>query len=286
MSEPLRTETSRAPEPTSRAEREAKIEQLLLDGLDRYFAGEYEQAINVWTRVLFLDRNHARARAYIDRARSAQAERQRESEALLHDAAAAIQRGDSTEARRLINAAVARGEASDEVAALLERVERLERSATPHLPVPGEVEPPRLTLAEQAPARRSPASWLALTALVLVIVAAGFLAASAARPEWGALVDRSLSRRLGQAPPAAAAPVRDVTLLPLPRRSEAALARARVLVSSGKLRDALPLLESIRTTDPERQDADRLRAEIQHQLIALGPLPVQAAPSSPEGVAP
>lgn len=286
MSEPLRTETSRAPEPTSRAEREAKIEQLLLDGLDRYFAGEYEQAINVWTRVLFLDRNHARARAYIDRARSAQAERQRESEALLHDAAAAIQRGDSTEARRLINAAVARGEVSDEVPALLERVERLERSTAAYLTVTGDAEPPRLLLDEPAPRRRSPASWLALGALVLVIIAAGLLAASAARPEWGALVDRSFSRRLGRPPAAAAVPVRDITLLPLPRRSEAALARARMLVSSGKLRDALPLLESIRTTDPERQDADRLRADIQHQLIALGPLPVQAPTPSPEGVVP
>ena len=38
---------------------------------------DYEQAIHVWTRVLFLDRGHARARAYIERARSALAERQR-----------------------------------------------------------------------------------------------------------------------------------------------------------------------------------------------------------------
>src|SRR4051812_23821214 len=75
MSDPLRTETSRTPEPASKAEREAKIEQLLLAGLDHYFAGHYDQAINVWTRALFLDRSHARARAYIERARSAQAER-------------------------------------------------------------------------------------------------------------------------------------------------------------------------------------------------------------------
>ena len=56
MSDPLRTETSRTAEPTSRAEREAKIEQLLLAGLDHYFAGQYDQAINIWTRALFLDR--------------------------------------------------------------------------------------------------------------------------------------------------------------------------------------------------------------------------------------
>src|SRR5215218_9846749 len=126
MSDPLRTETSRTPEPTSRAEREAKIEQLLLAGLDHYFAAQYDQAINVWTRALFLDRTHARARAYIERARSAQSERQRESEALLHDGVAAVRRGDSSEARRLLDAAMSQGDASDEVLALLDRVERLE----------------------------------------------------------------------------------------------------------------------------------------------------------------
>ena len=38
------------------ADRDAKIEQLLLVGLDHYFAAQYDQAINVWTRALFLDR--------------------------------------------------------------------------------------------------------------------------------------------------------------------------------------------------------------------------------------
>ena len=36
-------------------DRESRIEQLLLAGLDQYFAGRYEQAIDVWTRVAFLD---------------------------------------------------------------------------------------------------------------------------------------------------------------------------------------------------------------------------------------
>src|SRR6185369_17179950 len=47
-----------------------------------------------------------RARAYIDRARSALAERQRESEELLQNGVAAFQRGESDEARRLIQAAI------------------------------------------------------------------------------------------------------------------------------------------------------------------------------------
>ena len=42
---------------------ESRIEELLLAGLDHYFSGQHELAISVWTRVQFLDRSHARARA-------------------------------------------------------------------------------------------------------------------------------------------------------------------------------------------------------------------------------
>src|SRR5947199_2555726 len=101
MSEAHRSDLADVDAAASEADRDAKIEQLLLVGLDHYFASRYELAINVWTRVLFLDRSHARARAYIERARSAQAERQRESEELLHNGLSAFQRGESGAARRL-----------------------------------------------------------------------------------------------------------------------------------------------------------------------------------------
>ena len=56
--------TSPVPEPhDADADRAARIEALLVAGLDHYFAAEYEQAINVWTRVVFLDRHDDRARA-------------------------------------------------------------------------------------------------------------------------------------------------------------------------------------------------------------------------------
>ena len=272
MSDPLRTETSRTAEPTSRAEREAKIEQLLLAGLDHYFAGQYDQAVNIWTRALFLDRSHARARAYIERARSAQAERQRESEALLHDGADAVRRGDSSEARRLVDAAMQRGGASDDVLALLDRVERLEHRSAPGTTESDDLPAPRLTLEVSSSSSRSSVEWLALGALVLIIIAAVASAAGSTRQEWGTLVERALSRRSDPAPSNTSVPARDLAL-PIPRRAEAALVRARALVSSGKLRDALRLLDAVRPTDPERSEADRLRTEIQRQLIAIGPLP-------------
>ena len=100
MTDPLRSDDPRVRDGAPAQDREAKIEQLLLVGLDHYFAARYELAINVWTRALFLDRTHARARAYIDRARSALAERQRESEELLQQGIAAFRRGDGDGADR------------------------------------------------------------------------------------------------------------------------------------------------------------------------------------------
>src|SRR3954454_24557755 len=87
-------------------DREARIEELLLAGLDRYFAGRYEEAINIWTRVAFLERGHGRARAYIERARGAQAERHRESEELVHRGVVAYDAGDTATARTLLMRAV------------------------------------------------------------------------------------------------------------------------------------------------------------------------------------
>jgi len=131
MPEPVPIDGRHTPDVVS----DAKIEQLLLVGLDHYFAGRYEQAIDVWTRAFFFDRDHPRARAYIERARSALAERQRESEELLQQGVAAFHRGDAAEARRLLTAAIDGGAPSEEALAVLGRLDRLELVARPAEPV-------------------------------------------------------------------------------------------------------------------------------------------------------
>ena len=107
MTEPLRT--APGSDGSADADRDALIERLLLAGLDHYFEGRYEQAVNVWTRVAFLERGHGRARAYIERARGALAERQRESDELLHRGLDAYRTGDLAGARELLTRAVANG---------------------------------------------------------------------------------------------------------------------------------------------------------------------------------
>jgi hypothetical protein len=69
------------------------------------------------------------------------------------------------------------------------------------------------------------------------------------------------------------------TPLIIARSSEAAFDRATALQASGRLYDALRALELVRPTDPLRDDADKLRIEIQRQLLAH-PVPVPTPPTT------
>ena len=283
MSEAHRGETA------SHVDRDAKIEQLLLVGLDHYFAAQYDQAINVWTRALFLDRSHPRARAYIERARSAVAERQRQSEELLQTGVAAFHRGDGDEARRLLLAAIDGGAPPEEALAVLERLDRLETSSlSPSSPASHRArdveEPP-------APARRSRSR---LGLVIALLIAAGIVAAGGYTARWNTDVVwrvwqevqalQPLQPFQNFAPPdatAMTAPVVKEQSLPLPRRGEIAFARARTLAAAGHLHEALVALDLVRPTDPQRGDADRLRADIERQLLALVP-PSHGGPAERE----
>ena len=280
MSDPLRTDASQPAGKPGEADREARIEQLLLSGLDHYFAGEFEQAINVWTRVVFLERGHDRARAYIERARSALAERHRESEELLQRGVAAFNRGETAEARELITKAVEQGGAHDIALVFLERLNRL---GMPALPA-SVAEAPRAAPERRAAARvkegTRPASavrgpWILATLLLVAAVAAVVLGGF---PMGIWLAD------LPAVPPGERAPVVAEDPLPVARSSERILARARALYGEGHLRDALRTLDAIGIADPLRGDAERLRADVQRQLLATAGVPALqgAADSNPE----
>jgi tetratricopeptide (TPR) repeat protein len=273
MSDPLRTDASRAhADVASSLDRDAKIEQLLLVGLDHYFAARYELAINVWTRALFLDRSHARARAYIDRARSALAERQRESEELLQNGVAAFQRGEGDEARRLLQAAIDGGAPSEEALAVLDRLNRFE--TTVGTAAPRSKPAAREAIAVVAPSPRSIGGVVAVVAMATSIAALTGVAAWNDVLDWRSLGASANARSRSQlAPLSYSPPVAHEAALPLPRRGETALIRARALAATGHLHDALSALDAVQPTDPQQADADRLRADIQRQLLAFTPVP-------------
>src|SRR5262245_34752644 len=271
MSESPRSDTAPARDAAtspSGSDRDAKIEQLLLVGLDHYFATQYQEAINVWTRALFLDRSHPRARAYIERARSAMAERQRQSEELLHHGVDAFQRGEGDEARRLLQAAIDGGAPSDEALAVLDRLNRLDAApgGAPSMQSVPRRDQPADAAADVHAAAQSTRRSIAMASIAAAILAVGGYAAlsTGTAIDWQTwLPFDSLSR-----PAAAPVPARE-TALALPRRGEIALGRARQLAATGHLREALAMLDGVRSTDSQRTDADRLRADIQRQMLAL-----------------
>lgn len=265
MTDALRSDRSgEAPD----RERDARIEELLVSGLDHYFAGQHELAINVWTRVLFLDRGHARARAYIERARRTLFEKQREGDELLHAGAAAMNRGDRAAARQLLTAAIERGANGEDALALLHRLDRLEAAASP-MPA---VAPARRTVSEKDAAmtavsrqRDSRVAWVAagvVTGILIAAIAGTYLWIVADPFELNATQTNT--------------PGMNEDPLPVPAACEIRLARARELFARGRLHEAAAELDGGDPDQQHRASMDELRVAIQRQLLAAGRVPAPA----------
>ena len=279
MSEPLHSEPLRAADALSGLERDAKVEQLLLQGLDHYFASDYEQAIHVWTRVLFLDRGQTRARAYIERARNALSERQRESEEVLHRGVAAFDRGDAGDARALLTLAVQKGVAPDVALSYLGRLDRLAPSTGGGHAGEG---PIRAELLEAPPRSDRPAApHRSRTELVVGLVVLSALVAWLTPLVLEVRDLREALQMSGTAPAGPAAAAEPV--LPVPRPAEVTLDEARQLYAAGHAMAALRALGTVDLADPLRPEVDRLRADIQRTLLggAIDPVTRPASGGQP-----
>lgn len=263
MAETRRAQSSPPSERT--ADRASQADTLLVQGLDQYFAGQFEDAIHIWTCVLFLDRTHARARAYIDRARSAVAERQRKAEEMLQASQQLLDRGQTDAARRLLSEAVASSGDDERASALRLRLERLERAQAPAvrpgLPISAAREVMPAWVWPRRPARVTTLIGVfAAAVIVLVLVTGGLRGLVGRSPE---------AQRL--APPAPAARLQVLS------SSEVALIRARTLYGRGRLAQALQVLDGVDDRSVVRQEADALRIQIQRLLLASGQGTLQPA---------
>jgi predicted transcriptional regulator len=264
------------------AEDDARIEHLLVTGLDHYFAGEFEQAINLWTRVLFLDRTHDRARAYIDRARSAQAERQRISEALVHEGLDAFDKGEVVRARELLSDALDQGASHDVALGVLGRIDRLEVGQRATRVAPSSRRQAHSVPLEQsdrdAQRRTTLARWWLTAAAIVAVAAISFVIVTPnGVSDW--FPDQATTGTAVQVSPAPAP-------LPIPAPTDAYLAQARTMFASGKLRDALRALDRVPVGDTLRADADRLRGDIQRELLAVATAEATSSSTAPPAVSP
>jgi len=251
MAEPKRAESAPDVEP---AAREGRIEALLVEGLDRYFSGQYDEAIHLWTRVLFLDRSHARARAYIDRARTALAEQQRRIEEMLHASGELIAQGHSDQARDLLARAMAASGDEARAAAVQWRLEHLERARA------GEsaTAPAAMAVEASSALRGRQWRWILWAAAAMALV----IAAAMLRPGVRASLGLASSIDVPMSSEAVVRPVLSST--------DVALVRARSLYSRGRLAEALLALDRVDPASSNRPVADQLRVEIQHLLLQTG----------------
>jgi hypothetical protein len=263
------------------AEDDARIEHLLVTGLDHYFADEFAEAINLWTRVLFLDRNHDRARAYIDRARSAQAELQRISEALVHEGLEAFDRGEVVRARALLSDALDQGASHDVALGVIGRIDRLDagtRATSPAAPAARKRVMGASPLADANLRRGTIAMWWITAAAIVLVAGIAFVFVAP-----NGLADWFPAQATTGTPATLVTPQ---SPLPIPSPTEAYVGQARALFAGGKLRDALRSLDRVPVGDALRPAAERLRADIQRELLAVAGAEASSASSIVAPVSP
>ena len=91
--------------PSSRSS--LKTEELYLHGDELFDRGFFQRAVDVWTRILFIDRGNPKARKAIERAKKVLAERQRLLDAEVATAGRLFEEGDLEGAGRLIRTVLA-----------------------------------------------------------------------------------------------------------------------------------------------------------------------------------
>jgi tetratricopeptide (TPR) repeat protein len=234
-----------------------RADALLNEGLDHYFAGRFEHAIHLWTRVLFLDRHHSSAKAYIERARGALAERQRRAEESLQSVARLLDESRAHEARTVLMSVVSTIGEDERTATLRARLERLERvlGGAPRIHAADVREPSRTERLLLWANRRVTAAQVGLVSALLLVTLAITSPGVRARLGWGA-------------PAGVSTPTSAPLTVPVLSSGEVALARAQSLFARGRLADALVALDRVGAEQIERTEADRLRVEIQRVLLA------------------
>ncbi|MGH9147449.1 MAG: hypothetical protein ACRD1Q_12115, partial [Vicinamibacterales bacterium] len=181
---------------------------------------------------------------------------------MLHSGVAAFDRGEIELARHLLTSAVDRGGPQELALPILARLNRLEAAITAvesaHGPSAARPDGDN-TVAPPSPRSVHPALW---AMLVVGVLGVGILMIRGDYINFSSLSFAPLSV------PRTGVPTTSIDdRLPLPQPGEIALQRARRLFKTGHPTDALRALDAIRPSDALHPDADRLRADIQRELL-------------------
>ncbi len=278
LSGPARSDEPDENAQADRHEAPRKIGGLLQQGRGLFRNGRLQQAIHVWTRILFLDRNNRAARDAIGQAKRVIAERQRELDALVLEAARCEASGDRRGALQRVNKVLSLDPRHAEGRSLLDKIEEQERRGEARA---GTVAGKPLEDDEISKSRRrrvvvkpsieaEPASPLKMAAFLfsaLCLFAAGALYLYL---NWDFLVSAGLgSSSLGSGPNAAPSSgslgARALPSLPTP--SELHYFNGARLHSKGLYREALTELALVERGSPNFEEARSLILRIEERLL-------------------
>lgn len=222
------------------------VRRLLDEGDALLAAGQGDQAILAFERVLLQDPAHGAARDGLERARALVVENDRRGEAHLDEAERALDAGRTGDARSHLDSARASGRASVRLLALADRLDgRSGRIASAPARDPGQPDVP----APRRPPHWSRRAFMATCALVLGTVTVAVAAS------WDDLMGR-LTR--APRPSEASAPP---TIGPPSSAAGQAVSDAQRRLEQGDPAGALQALERVRPEDPLYPYAQQLRAQ-------------------------
>ncbi len=260
--------------PSSTVQSSSKIEELLRQGEELIRAGRYQQAIHVWTRILFLDRGNSNARDAIDAAKRALAERQRKLDVMVLEAAGELPDGDRRQARRILARVLVADPRHTEGRSLWEKLEAMDlrgdaqsRSLTTE-PNGESSAPLRRKTKQNGIARRrrsnSAASPLKMAAFLFCALCLLVLGGTYLHLNWEILVsdDPFVTSRPGGAE---ALDKQDV--LPIPSPDELRYYDGARLFAKGRYREALVVLARVDRNSEVFETARSLVLRIEDRLL-------------------
>ncbi len=275
-----------------------RIEQLLGEGQAAFDRGEYQGAIDAWSRIFLIDIDHQEAARRIEQARQLKAERERETEEIFHEGAERFDAGDLAAAEAAFRRVVEIAPGHVLAVEFLERIEaRREGGAAPVVPPAGEraagEEPPRAAAAATPRAPREK-----MTGEILVPPEPG---SGRARDEERAAFAIAAKRRSGPAPNflligglvlallavggwlllknrARLFPNSKETLeTPAPAVADP-IVRAKALVADGKTAIAIAQLRRLPPQDPQYAEAQSLVSQWEALVQPAEPVPAGPTP--------
>jgi tetratricopeptide (TPR) repeat protein len=261
--------------PADSGKAEHEVAQLLRQGDDDAARGDYEAAIEVWSRIFLIDINSVEAVTRIEKARQDMAEGNKQVSETLRQGREAFEAGNLAAARAAFLQVLAVEESEPTARSFLDRIEQEMRGGEPS-PSPSkpaldggleEVAPPP---AEPAPKRKAGRLAVSVNPRVVMIGAAFVVLVAAG--SW--LV---LRQPKPVAPPAS------------PARQGGSLEKATAFFQEGKIPETIAELKRIRPSDADYAKALQLLdtlAKSPSEAAAAAPPPPAGAAGAPSGFDP